>query len=138
MALFAINRRTRKCYAESLTKYALTVRRRPIWIYARERLSRNLDTFPQGQTRRLELVGEYDLSQRDETAALFGALSPNGPATIDMSRVDYVDSSFLHELVKLRKRLTPHRITLVVRSEAVRRILHLVKFDLLFDIVEAT
>lgn len=93
-----------------------------------------MNTLPRGQTRRLELIGEYDLNQKGELGALFRALSPDGPATIDMSRVTYVDSSFLQELVRLRKRLTPHRITLLVRSDNVRHLLRLVKFDLLFDI----
>lgn len=93
-----------------------------------------MDTVLHTQSRRIELVGEYDLSQKPDLAALFGALEPHGPATIDMTQVTYVDSSFLKELVKLRKRLIPHRITLLVRSANVRRLLRLVKFDLLFDI----
>jgi anti-anti-sigma regulatory factor len=90
--------------------------------------------MPQGGARRIELVGEYDLSQITETAALFDALSPDGPATIDMTRVSYVDSSFLKELVKLRARLIPHRITLLVGQENVRRLLRIVKFEMLFEI----
>ncbi len=93
-----------------------------------------MDKLPQGQTRRIELVGEYDVSQKRELAALFGALEPGGPATIDLTRVTYVDSSFLNELVKLRTRFIPHQITLLVRSDNVRRLLRLVKFDLLFEI----
>lgn len=68
--------------------------------------------------RRIELIGEYDLSQKAEVAALFGALAPDGPATINMTEVSYVDSSFLHELLKLRKRLG-HPITLLGRRNAV-------------------
>jgi anti-anti-sigma regulatory factor len=93
-----------------------------------------MNTFPEGRTRRLELVGKYALGQKGEIAALFGALSPDGPATIDMSRVTYLDSTFLHELTRLRARLTPHRITLLVRSESIRRLLRLAKFDPLFEI----
>lgn len=83
--------------------------------------------------RRIELIGEYDLSQKVEIATLFGALAPDGPATIDMSEVNYVDSSFLNELLKLRKRLG-HPITLLVRSEHLRRVLRVVNFEQLFDI----
>lgn len=67
-----------------------------------------MNALPQGQTRR--------------------------PTTIDMSRVTYIGSSFLHELTTLRTRLMPHRITLLVRSDNIRRLLKLVKFDLLFEI----
>lgn len=83
--------------------------------------------------RRIELTGECDLSQIAEIAALFGALAPDGPATIDMSGVTYVDSNLLHELLKLRKRLG-HPITLLVRTEHLRRVLRVVNFDQLFDI----
>lgn len=102
--------------------------------FSREKGRRTMKSLPLGQTRRLELVGEYDLTQKGDVGALFRALSPGGPATIDMSRVTYVDSSFLYELTRLRKRLIPHRVTLVVRSESVRRLLKLVKFDALFEI----
>lgn len=93
-----------------------------------------MDRAPQGQTRRVELAGDYDVSQKHELAALFRALEPGGPATIDMTKVTYIDSSFLHELMKLRARLMGQRITLLVRSDNVRRILRIVNFDVLFEI----
>src|SRR5579863_1487708 len=102
--------------------------------FSREKGSRAMNPLPRGQTRRLELVGEYDLTQQDELGALFRALPPDGPATIDMSRVTYVDSSFLHELTRLRTRLIPYRVTLLVRTESIRRLLKLANFDLLFEI----
>lgn len=86
------------------------------------------------RTRTIELVGEYDLAQRAEVASLFEALAPDGPAVIDMARVTYVDSSFMHELLKLRKRIKPQRITLLVGSAHVRRVLRLMKLELLFEI----
>lgn len=93
-----------------------------------------MDRVPQGQTRRIELVGDYDVSQKSEIAALFGALEPGSPTTIDMTKVTYIDSSFLHELMKLRARFMGQRITLLVHRDNVRRILRIVKFDLLFEI----
>ena len=126
---------TRGCYHYALTRIRFDrMFRAGQSAFLREKGCRTIDTYPQSQPRRLELVGEYDLTQKQELGALFGALPPDGPATIDLSRVTYVDTTFLHELVKLRSRLIPHRITLVVRSDNVRRLLNLVKFDLLFDI----
>lgn len=93
-----------------------------------------LDSVHPSQTRRIELVGEYDVSQKPEVAALFGALEPGGPVTIDLTRVTYIDSSLLNELVKLRARFMPYQITLLVRAYNIRRLLKLVKFDLLFEI----
>ncbi len=92
-----------------------------------------MDTLHRIQTRRIELVGQYDHSQKPELATLFEALAPGAPATIDMTKVTDIDSSVLKELVKLRKRLTPHKMTLLVRSDNIR-LLRLVRFDLLFEI----
>lgn len=96
-----------------------------------------MDSVSRRQTRRIELIGEYDISQKPQIAALFEALDPGGPATIDMTRVSYIDSSFLNELIRLRMRFVPHQITLLVRGDNVRRILGLVKFDRLFEIESA-
>lgn len=93
-----------------------------------------MESASQRPSRRIELVGEYDISQKPQIAALFEALHPGGPATIDMTRVSYIDSSFLNELIKLRMRFVPHQITLIVREDNIRRILGLVKFDRLFEI----
>lgn len=102
--------------------------------FSRKKEKPPLGTAHQGQTRRIELVGEYDISQKPQVAALFGALEPGGPATIDMTKVTYIDSSLLNELVRLRLRFIPHQITLVVGHENVRRLLRIVKFDRLFEI----
>jgi|GEM_PF-2529123 anti-anti-sigma factor len=88
-------------------------------------------------TRRLELVGEYDLGDKDTLAALFGALTPDGAVVIDMTKVTYIDSTFLHQIDALRLRLKKQRITLLGVNKWVRNILHLVDFDHLFQIVEA-
>ena len=93
-----------------------------------------MDTLHRTQTRRIELVGQYDLSQKPELAILLEALAPGAPATIDMTKVTYIDSSVLNELVKLRKRLTPHKVTVVVRSDDIGCVLRLVRLDLLFEI----
>jgi anti-anti-sigma factor len=86
--------------------------------------------------RRVELDGEYDLSQKEAIASLFEALRPDGPAVIDLTKCTYVDSTFLSELVKLRQRFKEHPITLVGASGSVMRVLRLVHFNRLFEIPE--
>ncbi|MFZ0575196.1 MAG: STAS domain-containing protein [Candidatus Cybelea sp.] len=86
--------------------------------------------------RRIELNGEYDVSQKEAIAALFAALPPDGPAVIDLSKCTYVDSTFLSELVKLRQRFKEHPITLLGASGSVMRVLRLVHFNRLFEIPE--
>jgi anti-anti-sigma factor len=88
-------------------------------------------------TRRLQLAGEYDLADKDSLAALFGALAPDGAVVIDMTKVTYIDSTFLHQIEALRLRLKQHRVTLFGVSKWVRSVLHIVNFDHLFQIVEA-
>lgn len=92
---------------------------------------------PQSATRRIDLVGEYDLNQKQELAALFRALAPDGPAVIDLTNVTYMDSTVLNELVKLRDRFKAQTVTLLVRSKNIVRLLQTVKFDKLFEVVEA-
>jgi anti-anti-sigma factor len=87
-------------------------------------------------TRRIELRGEYDVSQKEAIASLFEALRPDGPAVIDMTKCTYVDSTFLSELVKLRQRFKEHPITLLGASGSVMRVLRLVHFNRLFEIPE--
>ena len=88
-------------------------------------------------TRRLQLAGEYDLADKETLGALFGALAPDGAVVIDMTKVTYIDSTFLHQVDALRLRLKEHRITLLGVNKWVRNVLHLVNFDHLFQIVEA-
>jgi anti-anti-sigma factor len=88
-------------------------------------------------TRRLQLVGEYDMADKDTLAALFGALGPDGAVVIDMTKVTYIDSTFLHQIDALRLRLKQHRVTLLGVNKHTRHLLHIVNFDHLFQIVEA-
>ncbi len=85
---------------------------------------------------RVELSGEYDLSRKGQVAALFGALRADGPVTIDLAKVTYIDSTFLHELAALRFRLKGQSITLTGASASVKRILRLVKFEQLFVLAD--
>jgi anti-anti-sigma factor len=87
--------------------------------------------------RRLQLVGEYDIADKDRLAALFGALAPDGAVVIDMTNVTYIDSTFLHQIDALRLRLKEHRVTLLGVNKHTRQLLHVVNFDHLFQIVEA-
>lgn len=89
------------------------------------------------ESHRLELDGEYDLTRRDELTFLFAAIPDNAPAVIDLSRVSYVDSTFLHVLASLHFRLKAHGVTLTGANASIRRLLSIVKFDQLFSIADA-
>ncbi len=85
---------------------------------------------------RIELDGEYDLSRKDELNSIFASLAADGPATIDLTRVNYVDSTFLHVLATLHFRLNGHVVTLTGANSGIRRLLSIVNFDQLFHIVD--
>jgi anti-anti-sigma factor len=86
--------------------------------------------------RRVELEGEYDLSQREQIAALFGSLRADGPVNIDLTKVTFIDSTFLHLLATLRFRLKDQSITLTGATPNIRRILKLVRFEQLFILAD--
>lgn len=85
----------------------------------------------------LELHGEYDLSRKEELAAFLAAIDGKKPVVLDVTRVTYVDSCFLNELGMLRSRLKESKITLQGANPQLRRVLTLMRFDALFDIVDA-
>jgi anti-anti-sigma regulatory factor len=89
-------------------------------------------------SRRIELSGEYDLADRETLGALFRGLNPDVPAVIDMTNVTYVDSTMLHELAKLRIRFKRQSIKLLGCGDNLLRLLRLVDFEKLFEIVEAS
>jgi anti-anti-sigma factor len=83
----------------------------------------------------LRLTGEYDLTHKDEIAELFATVDGNSSVLIDLSEVTYIDSTILRELAILRKRQNGHSIELVGASSQNERVLRIVDFDKLFDIV---
>lgn len=85
---------------------------------------------------RIELHGEYDLSRQEELAALLASLTGEQSIVLDMTHVTYVDSSFLNELGTLRSRFPESKITLQGVSPQLRRVLSLMRFETLFDIVD--
>lgn len=88
------------------------------------------------EAHHIELDGEYDLTRKEELRLLFAALPDNTAAVIDLSRVSYVDSTFLHELALLHFRLRAPGVTLTGANASIRRLLSIVKFDQLFCIAD--
>jgi len=85
---------------------------------------------------RIELTGELDVSRKDELNRLFGPLQKDGPLTIDLRRVTYADSTFLHVLASLAVRFQEVPITLLGPSPSLRRLFKIVQFDKLFQIAD--
>ena len=84
----------------------------------------------------LDLEGEYDLTRREEIAALFQGVDGDGALVIDFSKVTYIDSTILRELALLRLRSAKRSITLRGASRHVLHVLHVVDFQKIFTILE--
>lgn len=88
---------------------------------------------PQGSAE-VTLSGELDLSFVPAVRSRLETLTSGD--VVDMRGVTYLDSSILTELARAAKRLGPQRVTLLIRSRFVRRVLDLMKFDEMFAIVD--
>lgn len=80
----------------------------------------------------VQLSGEYDIARREELTSLFRSITQDGPLTIDMTDVSYVDSTFLAELAAMRFRLNGSPVTLVGVQPNIARVLQLTKLDRFF------
>ena len=85
-------------------------------------------------SRHVRLSGEYDIARREEIVTLFQSTIEDGPVTIDMTDVSYIDSTFLAELAAMRFRLNGSSVTLLGVQPNVARILQLSKLDRFFVI----
>src|SRR5579863_8613183 len=85
---------------------------------------------------RMELEGELDIARKDELTRLFDSIQKDGPLTIDVRRVTFADSTFLHLLASLAVRFQEVPITLLGATPNLRRVFAVVQFDKLFRIVD--
>ena len=87
--------------------------------------------------QRIVLDGEWDLTRREEIAALFELSDGEAPLVIDMSALQYVDSSILHEIGRLRAANVRRSITLAGPNRHIQRVLHIVGFDRIFTLADS-
>lgn len=85
---------------------------------------------------RIELEGEYDVARRSEVVSIFKSVPSGEPVVIDLTKVTYLDSLFMQELVLLNRRLGELPITLVGANPNIRRLLQIVGFDQLFQLAD--
>lgn len=83
---------------------------------------------------RISLSGEYDCLRQQEVAEAFARLGDPTRLELDFANVSYIDSTFLTELVRLRRRLPDCQIAFVNVNENISRVLKIVDFDKIFQI----
>jgi anti-sigma B factor antagonist len=86
----------------------------------------------------VRLSGDVDLAVKDKVQALLDAASQQSDRVdVDLSEVDYADSTALGLLITLRKRLQERggELRLVAPSDRVRRLLQIAGLDQVFEIL---
>jgi anti-anti-sigma factor len=82
------------------------------------------------------LKGDLDFAG---TAALRDVLAVlDGPGTLDMRAVRYIDCSALSEFVRLAKRVGAGRVTLIIAAPIIRKVLEICGFQCMFRIEDAS
>jgi anti-anti-sigma factor len=95
-----------------------------------------MSTSPVWTGHRIELEGELDIARKDELQRKFDSIQKDGALIIDLRRVTYADSTFLHLLASLALRFQEVPITLLGATPNLRRVFGVVQFDKLFRIVD--
>lgn len=83
---------------------------------------------------------EWDLASADVLAKILESTYDHPEVVLDLSAVEYIDSSCLGKFARMRgERSTRgfHPGRIVVTSPQVRRIFHIVQYDVLFSIYDS-
>ncbi len=100
---------------------------------------RKMEASPSSDSAALvEFAGEYDLASKEMLQAALAFLEDAKTAVLDFSKVTYIDSTVLTELVLLQQKRAGNgldRPTLVLQNPAIRRLLQIVSMTDLFRIV---
>ena len=86
----------------------------------------------------VELSGEIDIALKDELRARFDAAAEQSDCVdIDLSKVEYADSTALGLIIGLRNRLRERggTVRLVAPSQRMRKLLNYAGLDQAFEIV---
>jgi anti-sigma B factor antagonist len=98
----------------------------------------SIQSEPVGEGMLIRLAGEVDLSwSADVRRAILDALRQHRAVGVELSAVEYIDSSGIAALVEgfQNARTSGSRFVLVAVSDAVRAVLELARLDRVFPIV---
>lgn len=87
----------------------------------------------------VSLRGEWDLASKSALRELTDRLQPSQSAAIDLTGVQFIDSSTISEFFHAARRLADDgcRLRLIVGDERIARLLRITKADRLIDIEHA-
>lgn len=84
--------------------------------------------------RVVSLSGDLDTYTLAATRLLLSRVDSS--CVIDLRDVRIIDAATLGEFVRLKKRIAPHRVVLAGPNRHVRRVLTVLQFDRMFEIVD--
>ena len=90
----------------------------------------NLEITPLGNEQGFALTGELDLITAPALDAAVRDLPANGPLTLDLSQLSFIDSSGLHAISEISRNLNGNGpLILANPSTWIRRVLEIVDFQ---------
>ncbi|MGE8780632.1 STAS domain-containing protein [Leptospira terpstrae] len=95
-----------------------------------------------GKIKTIEIAGKFDIESTEEFESIFAKLIEPNPSivSIDMSRLDYIDSSGIGSLIKSLNSLKNKKgkLILVGMKPMIQNVFKLAKLDMFFEIMNAS
>ena len=88
----------------------------------------------------VELAGEWDIARKDELHALLEAIYDQDDVVIDLTACEYIDSTVLSELVRMRRARDDNGFApayIVVQNPRLLKVLSITELDTIFRIVSS-
>ncbi|MGE8722424.1 STAS domain-containing protein [Leptospira terpstrae] len=95
-----------------------------------------------GKIKTIEIAGKFDIESTEEFESIFAKLIEPNPSivSIDMSRLDYIDSSGIGSPIKSLNSLKNKKgkLILVGMKPMIQNVFKLAKLDMFFEIMNAS
>lgn len=95
-----------------------------------------------GKIKTIEIAGKFDIESTEEFESIFAKLIEPNPSivSIDMNRLDYIDSSGIGSLIKSLNSLKNKKgkLVLVGMKPMIQNVFKLAKLDMFFEIMTAS
>ncbi|ABZ93871.1 Anti-sigma factor antagonist [Leptospira biflexa serovar Patoc strain 'Patoc 1 (Ames)'] len=95
-----------------------------------------------GKIKSIEIAGKFDIESTEEFESIFNKLIESSPnlVSIEMSRLDYIDSSGIGSLIKSLNSLKNKKgkLLLVGMKPMIQNVFKLAKLDMFFEIMNAS
>lgn len=94
-----------------------------------------------GKIKTIEIAGKFDIESTEEFESIFNKLIESSPnlVSIEMSRLDYIDSSGIGSLIKSLNSLKNKKgkLLLVGMKPMIQNVFKLAKLDMFFEILSS-